>query len=107
MIYLNKGHTSKQLRQSPNFLRNAYPSANKWGIPTLKKSPIDLTNMQFIGADKTNKNAPKFHSLKTIHFFLEDNKLDRYYKSPKSFYLNLLNIDISLHLTIVFMLTCQ
>lgn len=85
MIYLNKGHTSKQLRQSPNFLRNAYPSANKWGIPTLKKSPIDLTNMRFIGADKTNKNAPKFHSLKTIHFFLEDNKLDRYYKSPKSF----------------------
>ena len=40
---------------------------------------------RFIGADKTNKNAPKFHSLKTIHFFLEDNKLDRYYKSPKSF----------------------
>lgn len=102
MIYLNKGYTSKKLRQDP-LLRNEYKSSGKWNMPIIKKNNIDISNIQLIKADNINKNEFPLERTKTVHFFLDDNKLDRYYKNPEKYleilaqYKNILTPDYSLY----------
>jgi hypothetical protein len=73
--------TSKFLRQDPLFLRGDFYSNNKWGLPQLRRCEIDITNLSLIASDHIRDND-KENSHKTVHFFVDDDKIDRYYNNP-------------------------
>jgi hypothetical protein len=100
---LKRIYSSKELRQCPKFLRNDFATASKWGIPFLKKCEVDITNIQLIGSDKIRTNDTSINILKTVHFFVEDNKLGKYYSHPEKYlprlaqYAHILTPDFSLY----------
>ena len=78
-------YSSKTLRQDPKFLRNLFSLAGKWGILIIKKNKVDIAGIQLIGSDKIRKNDTSVDVTKTVHFFVEDNKLNRYYDHPEKY----------------------
>lgn len=96
-------YSSKKLRQCPKFLRNDFATTSKWGIPVLKKCEVDITNIQLIGSDKIRTIDTSVNILKTVHFFVEDNKLEKYYNDPEKYlprlaqYAHILTPDYSLY----------
>ena len=95
---LNKEHEEKEI-----ILRNDYPRDSEWGMPIIKKSNVDISKIQLISADHVRISANPADVNKTIHFFLMDNKLDRFYNDPKNYierfsqYQNVLSPDYSLY----------
>jgi hypothetical protein len=77
--------TSKSLRQSYKLLRNDYPTNSKWGIPNVKKCTVDITGIKLIGIDKTKKVDNSKNIAKSVHFFVEDTKIERVYNYPEGY----------------------
>ena len=77
--------TSKQARQAPRLLRNQFKYDNAFGIPIIKKCEIKNKNLKFIGFDQVD-NKKRGLVNRTIHFFIDDNKFDKVYNSPKKYY---------------------
>jgi hypothetical protein len=61
----------------------------KYGMPLIKKCNVNAADLQLIGSDKIRKTDKSANIFKTIHFFVEDNKLDRYYNQPRNYLLRL------------------
>jgi hypothetical protein len=82
---MSKSYTSKKVRQDSLLLRNDFNTVGKWGIPAMKKSEVDVSTLLLMGADKI-KIADRGENLfKSVHFFIDDNKLDRYYNTPERY----------------------
>lgn len=64
---------SKTLRQDPRLLRNDFTVENKWGIPTIKKNIVDLSNIELIGYNNVKDNYQNGKN-KMVHFFVDDYK---------------------------------
>ena len=100
---MSKGYSCRELRQDPLFLRSDFPMKGKYGMPVIKKCDLDISALDLIGSDKIKKNDMSSNILKTVHFFVEDNKLDRYYNQPQNYlerlaqYPHVLTPDYSLY----------
>ncbi|MEA5024262.1 hypothetical protein SDC9_09372 [bioreactor metagenome] len=100
----NSKFTSEELRQDPGLLRNSYPTSGKWDMPIIKKSEVDITGVKLIRADHIRRKDNRAVADKTVHFFVEDNKLDRYYDNPENYrlrlaqYAHVLTPDYSLYI---------
>ena len=102
---MSKGYSSKELRQDPLFLRNDFPISGKYGMPIIKKCDVDISTLNLIGSDKIkiNETQMSLSILRTVHFFLDDNKLERYYYQPQKYierlaqYPHVLTPDYSLY----------
>jgi len=79
----------KNLRQSYKLIRNDYPTDSKWGMPTIKKCTVDITGIKLVGIDKTKKVDKSKNISKTVHFFVEDIKIERVYNYPDKYILQL------------------
>lgn len=100
----NSKFSSKQLRQAPNLLRNSYPTTEKWNIPIIKRSEVDITGIKLIRSDHIRRKDNRAIADKTVHFFVEDYKLEKYYKNPENYrsclaqYAHVLTPDYSLYI---------
>lgn len=72
-------------------------------MPIIKKCKVDIAKIQLIGSDKIRINDTSSNISKTVHFFVEDNKLNRYYDYPERYlarlaqYPHVLTPDYSLY----------
>ncbi len=95
--------SSKLLRQDPRFLRNDFESQGVWGMPIIKKCEIDASTLNLIASDHVCSKANSIEKAKTVHFFVDDIKLERYYNQPFRYsrrlaqYASLLTPDFSLY----------
>ena len=78
----NGKNTSKRLRQDPMLLRNHYPCCGTWDMPFINDSEVDLSKVELIAADHIKDHDSSPNIFKTIHFFVEDEKLDKYFYDP-------------------------
>jgi len=91
------------MRQNFKLLRNDFRADNKWGIPIIKKCDVDITELLLVGIDKTRISDKSKNTLKTVHFFVDDYKIEKLYNKPESYlfrlaqYPNVLTPDYSLY----------
>lgn len=60
-------------KQDPRLLRDDFPVENEFGIPTIKKNIVDLSNIELIGYNNV-KNNYRYGKNKMVHFFVDDYK---------------------------------
>jgi len=100
---LKGSQKSKHLRQSYKLLRNDFRSSNKWEIPCVKRCTVDITGIKLVGIDKTRQSDNSRNILKTVHFFVEDYKIEKLYNNPENYlyrlaqYPHVLTPDYSLY----------
>ena len=63
---------SVDFRNDPMFLRNQFARDGTFEIPVIKKTKLDLDDIEFIGYDKLNEGQTD----KIVHFFLDDYKFE-------------------------------
>ena len=100
---MNSIYSSKELRQNQKLLRNDFRSEGMWGMPVIRKCEVDITDIQLLASDHVKITENTADIFKTVHFFVEDIKLDRYYNDPDKYlsrlaqYPHLLTPDYSLY----------
>lgn len=62
---------SVDFRNDPMFLRNQFARDGTFEMPVIKKTKLDLDNIEFIGYDKLSEGQTD----KIVHFFLDDTSL--------------------------------
>ena len=94
---------SKDLRQDPLLLRDHFKPGGKLGIPLVNKSVVDITAIKLIGSDQISDRARISDKAKTVHFFKDDVKIEKYYSDPDKYlyrlaqYTHVLTPDYSLY----------
>ncbi len=80
-----KSFSSRTLRESPMNIRNQFASHSTFQMPTICRSTLDISSISLIACDHVKIAAPKEEHDKMVHFFVDDNKLNRYYDSPSNY----------------------
>ena len=70
---------SVDFRNDPMFLRNQFARDGTFEMPVIKKTKLDLDDIEFIGYDKLNEGQTD----KIVHFFLDDYKFEVLWKDPE------------------------
>lgn len=70
---------SVDFRNDPMFLRNQFARDGTFEIPVIKRTKLDLDDIEFIGYDKLNEGQTD----KIVHFFLDDYKFEVLWKDPE------------------------
>lgn len=70
--------TSEEFRNNPLLLRSHFPGQGFFQLPLIRKSNIDLKNIQLLGYDKLSNNQYE----KIVHFFLDDYKFEAIWNNP-------------------------
>ena len=70
---------SVDFRNDPMFLRNQFERDGTFEMPVIKKTKLDLDDIEFIGYDKLNEGQTD----KIVHFFLDDYKFEVLWKDPE------------------------
>lgn len=70
--------TSEEFRKNPLVLRNHFDGQGIFQLPLVKKSNVDLSNIQLLGYDKLSNNQYE----KIVHFFLDDYKFEAIWNNP-------------------------
>ena len=70
---------SVDFRNNPMFLRNQFARDGTFEMPVIKKTKLDLDDIEFIGYDKLNEGQTD----KIVHFFLDDYKFEVLWKDPE------------------------
>jgi hypothetical protein len=81
----NRDYRSKNLRKDPLLLRNDFTTVGNWDIPLIKRCEVDISDIELIPADHMKEDATPPDTLKTVHFFVEDIKMDKYYNNPEKY----------------------
>jgi len=70
---------SVDFRNDPMFLRNQFARDGTFEMPIIKKTKLDLDNIELIGYDKLSEGQKE----KIVHFFLDDYKFEVLWKEPE------------------------
>ena len=70
---------SVDFRNDPMFLRNQFARDGTFEMPIIKKTKLDLDNIELIGYDKLSEGQKE----KIVHFFLDDYKFEVLWKDPE------------------------
>ena len=70
---------SVEFRNDPMFLRNQFARDGTFEMPVIKKTKLDLDNIQLVGYDKLSEQETD----KIVHFFLDDYKFEVFWKDPE------------------------
>ena len=80
--------SSKNARVATTFLRPSFISTPAWGIPVIERQDFPLPeNLDLIAFCDTSSKAASKDFYKGVHFFIDDYRFERVYKSPDR-YLN-------------------
>jgi hypothetical protein len=100
---LRESFSSHTQRESPMLIRDQFLSNSDFQIPTIQRNDLDLSLLSLISCDHVKILAPKEDQHKTVHFFADDNKLNRYYEHPANYvkrlaqYKHVMTPDFSLY----------
>ena len=72
---------SVDFRNDPMFLRNQFARDGTFEMPVIKKTKLDLDDIEFIGYDKLNEGQTD----KIVHFFLDDYQFNRVWTDPDKY----------------------
>ncbi len=75
--------TSKEMRESPLFLRNSFLSVGKWGIPFVKKQGLPSASINLVACSDTRSNDNEENKKKGVHFFVDDYRFENIYNNPE------------------------
>lgn len=95
--------TSKEMRNHPLFLRNAFDCAGKWSIPLVKSQRLEVDKPLLLACSDTRPNDFACNCRRGVHFFVDDYRFQSIYKNPNktlekfSQYAFLLTPDFSLY----------
>ncbi len=74
-------------RTNPMFLRNQFEGDDKWKIPHIEKTDLELScfdDLRLIGFDKVKTNKDE-HYNRIVHFFLYDYKFENIWTNPDKY----------------------
>lgn len=74
--------TSRDLRTDKLFLRNEFPSDNKWGFAFIKKQNPDLEHVELLACSDAKANEDSTNKKKAVHFFVDDIRFRDIYEHP-------------------------
>lgn len=75
--------TSKEMRNSPLFMRNSFISDGKWEIPLIKKQKLNTKDIKLIACSDTKSNEREENKTFGVHFFVDDYRFKGIYDNPK------------------------
>ena len=74
------------MTENDRLLRNQYSVTEKWGVPIIRKTDVDIEKIYLLACDEiSSKTKLSYLAWKTIHFFKDDSKLERFYKEPEKY----------------------
>ena len=73
---------SIDLRTNKLFLRNDFPSDNKWGFALVKKQSLDLSNVELLACSDTKAKEEEKNRNKGVHFFVDDIRFKGVFEYP-------------------------
>lgn len=99
---MSNRYSEEELYKESLLMRNQFDCTKEWGMPIIKKTDVDLSNLQLLSIKNKRSNAPIFDRQKTIHFFTDDEIIEKYYNYPEKYlkilaqYKNVFTPDFSL-----------
>ena len=74
-------------RSKQTFLRNEFDAFGKWNIPVIRKTKLDLADVNLISYTDIKTNDVDENKQKGVHFYIDDYRMDGLYYNPtKSLY---------------------
>ena len=61
--------TGQIMRENPLFMRNAFETVGKWGIPLVRKQELDTDNVMLVACSDARTNDNEVNKKKGVHFF--------------------------------------
>ena len=95
--------TSKEMRESPLFMRNGFEPVGKWGIPLIRKQPLIASDIRMIASSNTRTHEREDNLDCGVYFMVDDYRFTGVYHNPKrtlkkyTQYAFLLSPDFSLY----------
>lgn len=74
--------TGQIMRENPLFMRNAFETVGKWGIPLVRKQELDTDNVMLVACSDARTNDNEVNKKKGVHFFVDDYRFSRIYDNP-------------------------
>ncbi len=74
--------TSREMRESPLFLRNEFEVAGRWGIPVIKKEPLIEGEIRMLSASITRSNDSEEKRRCGVYFTIDDYRFTAIYRNP-------------------------
>jgi hypothetical protein len=75
--------TGKNMREDALFMRNSYQGQGRWGIPIVRKQPVDIRNVSLIACSDTRRNDTTDNTDRGVHFFVDDYRFSDVYRHPQ------------------------
>lgn len=75
--------TSVIMRNNPLFMRNAFETDGKWGIPLVKKQELDYDCIDLIACSDIKTNDNDDNKKRGVHFFVDDYRFAGIFDNPK------------------------
>ncbi len=73
---------SKESRSKQTFLRNEFDAFGKWNIPIIRKSELDLSEVNLISYTDIKTNDIDENKQKGVHFYIDDYRMENLYYYP-------------------------
>ncbi len=74
---------SKEARSKQTFLRNEFELYGKWNMPVIRKTELDLTNVELISYTDIKTNDNDENKRKGVHFYIDDYRMEGLYNNPE------------------------
>ena len=94
---------SKNMRENPLFMRNAYAGGGRWSIPLIRRQSLPNHELLWLACSNARRNETRNASNIGVHFFVDDYRFEGIYNHPErtlekySQYAVLLSPDFSLY----------
>ncbi len=73
---------SIEARSKQTFLRNEFDAFGKWDIPFIRKTELDLGNVDLISYSDIKTNDTDKNRQKGVHFYIDDYRMNGLYNNP-------------------------
>ena len=75
--------TTKEMRESPLFMRNSFDGQGKWNIPLVRRQEVDTRAISLIACSDTRSKDNAANCRHGVHFFVDDYRFDGIYTHPE------------------------
>lgn len=73
---------SKESRSKQTFLRNEFDAFGKWNMPIIRKTELDLADVNLISFTDIKTNDIDENKQKGVHFYIDDYRMEGLYNNP-------------------------